>query len=67
MKGFPIQFNIYAENAGEAQEAQQAFISFINFHAQHGRAVTAKKLTAALNNWQSNPLVRSRIINYFKS
>ena len=66
LKGFPISFNIYAENETEAEEARRAIISFIGLHASQCRAVTAKKVTHALSNWDKNPIVRNHIINYFK-
>lgn len=66
LKGFPIQFNIYAESAEEAEEARMAIIAFIGYHASQCRAVTARKVAQALNNWDKNPIVRNRINEYFK-
>ena len=66
MQGYPITFNIYAENEQEADDARQAIVAFIGLHAQHGRAVTGKKVAAAVNGWDKNPIVKSQIINYFK-
>ena len=66
LKGFPLTFDIYAENEQEVQEARRAIIAFIGFHASQCRAVTAKKVAQALNNWQNNAIVRNRIIQYFK-
>ena len=66
MKGFPITFNIYAESKQEAEEARQSIIAFISEHAKHGRAVTGKKITQAVGNWDKNPIVKSQIINFFK-
>ena len=66
MKGFEIKFNIYAESEEEARRAEAAIKGFISQHAMNGRAVTADKVTNAINNWQANPLVRNSIINYFK-
>lgn len=66
LKGFPISFNIYAENETEVEEARKAIISFIGLHASQCRAVTARKVTQALSNWDKNPIVRNQIINYFK-
>jgi len=66
LKGFPLSFNIYAENEQEVQEARQAIVSFIGLHASQCRAVTAKKVADALRNWDRNPIVKNQIINYFK-
>ena len=66
LKGFPLSFNIYAESEEEVKEARQAIVSFIGVHASQCRAVTAKKVAAALRNWDKNPIVKNQIINYFK-
>lgn len=66
MKGYPITLNIYAENEKEAERARQALISFISQHAREGRAVTGNKIEQAVSKWESNPLVRNAIINFFK-
>lgn len=66
LKGYPIQFEIYAENEQEAEECRMAIIAFIGLHASQRRAVTAKKVAMALSSWDANPIVKSRIINYFK-
>jgi len=64
LKGFPITFNIYATDEAEAEEARRAFIGFINAHAAQGRAVTGRKIVAALSRWDKNPFVRNQIINF---
>ena len=66
LQGFPITFNIYAESAEEAEEARMALVSFIGQHAKQGRAVTGRKIAQAVSRWDSNPLVKSQIINFFK-
>lgn len=66
LQGFPLQFNIYAESEEEVKECRMAIIAFIGVHASQGRAVTAKKVAQAVANWDGNPLVKNRIINYFK-
>ena len=66
LKGYPLQFNIYAENEQEVEECRKAVIAFIGQHASQCRAVTARKVTQALSNWDKNLLVRNHIINYFK-
>ena len=65
LKGFPITFNIYAEDEKEAEEARMAIIAFIGQHAQQGRAVTARKVAQAIASWDQNTLVKSQIIKYF--
>ena len=66
LKGFPLTFNIYAENEEDVEECRKAIISFIGLHASQCRAVTAKKVAQAINNWDKNPIVRNQIINYFR-
>ena len=66
LKGFPLTFNIYAENEQEVEECRMAVIAFIGFHASQCRAVTAKKLAQAVSNWDKNSFVKNQIINYFK-
>ena len=48
LKGFPLSFNIYAENEQEVEECRQAIIGFIGFQASQCRAVTASKVMQAL-------------------
>ena len=67
MNGYEIKFNIYADSPEEVEAARMSIVSFINQHAQHGRAVTARKLTEAVSRWDKNPFVRSRIIEFFSS
>ena len=66
LHGFPLQFNIYAENEQEVEECRMAIIAFIGYHASQCRAITAKKVAKALSNWDKNLLIRNQIINYFK-
>ena len=66
LHGFPLTFNIYAENEKEVEECRMAIIAFIGLHASQCRAVTAKKVAQALSNWEKNPIVKNQIINYFK-
>ena len=66
LKGFPISFNIYAENEEEVEESRKAIVEFIGLNASQCRAVTAKKVAQAITNWEKFPLVRNQIINYFK-
>lgn len=66
LKGFPLSFNIYAESEDEVEECRVAICAFIGLHASQCRAVTAKKVTQAILDWDKNPIVKNRIINYFK-
>lgn len=66
LKGFTIQFQLYAHNEQEVDEARRKIINFIDQHARQGRAVTAEKVGNAIDNWEANPIVRNHIINYFK-
>ena len=66
LQGIPITFCVYAADEQEAQAARQAIVKFIGDHAQHGRAVTGRKIADALSRWDKNPIVRNHIINYFK-
>ena len=66
LKGFPLTFNIYAENEQEVEDCRMAIIAFIGLHASQCRAVTARKVAQAIANWDKNLLVKNNIINYFK-
>jgi hypothetical protein len=43
-----------------------AIVAFIGCHARQGRAVDADRLAKAISNWDNNPIVRNKIIDYFK-
>lgn len=62
MRGYPVQFNVYAETQEEADQASEAIKAFISDQARSGVAVTARKLTEAVRKWGGNFLVSS----YFK-
>ena len=64
--GFPITFAVYARNEQEVEELRMAIVAFIGFHARQGRAVDAARLAKAIANWDNNPIVRNKIIDYFK-
>lgn len=66
MKGYPITFNIYAENEQEAEQARNAIVRFITAHAQEGRAVSAKKIEQAVTAYQNNPFVKSQVNVFFR-
>ena len=65
MNGYPITFNIYANNEQEVEKLRFVITEFIRLHAEQGRAVTAAKVADALRNWNNNPIIKNRIINYF--
>ena len=66
LKGYPLHFNIYAENEQEVEDCRKAIVTFIGLHASQCRAVTAKKINEALANWDKNPIVKRKIIEYLK-
>ena len=66
LRGFPITFNVYARNEQEVEELRNVIVAFIGTHARQGRAVDAARLAKAIANWDNNPIVKSRIIEYFK-
>lgn len=59
MKGYSVQFNVYAETQEEADRASEAIKAFISTQAGKGVAVTANKLTEAVQRWKDNFLVTS--------
>lgn len=63
---YPISFEIYAHSPQEAEDARMAIIAFIGLHARQGRAVTGEKIAKAVANWDKNPIVRSKVIQYFE-
>lgn len=65
LQGFEIRFQIYADDEAEVEAARNAIVAFINQHAQHGRAVTARKITEAVSCWDKNPFVKNRIVEFF--
>ena len=65
MQGYEIKFNIYAESAEEATVARNAIVGFIDALAKQGRAVTGRKVAEAAAQWDKNPFVKSKIIEYF--
>ena len=65
-RGFPITFDIYARNEQEVENLRMAIVAFIGCHARQGRAVDAERLAKAISNWDNNPIVKNKIIDYFK-
>lgn len=66
MKGFEINFKVYADTQEEADAASRALQDFVNEHAAEGRVVTAQKLTECVLKWKDNLFVKNQIIKYFK-
>jgi len=62
MQGYEVRFYVYADSQEEADQAGRAVGSFVNDMARKGLAVTARKLTDAVQRWGSNVFVQ----NYFK-
>lgn len=62
MGGYEVRFNVYAESQAEADAASAAIKAFINAKARTGVAVTAAKLTQAVEKWKDNYFVNQ----YFK-
>ena len=62
----PITFKVWANSEEEAETLSRELGDFVNEQGQQGRKVTALKLTEALRKWQTNPLVKSAIINHFR-
>ena len=63
---FPISFEVYAYSEQEVEELRQAVIGFIAFHARQKRPVLAGRAAKAIREWDRNPFVKNRIIEYFK-
>ena len=66
MKGYNIQFQIYAENEQEAKEARDAIVRFISDLACCGRAVTGKKISEGLPKWKENLFIRKKVLDFFR-
>lgn len=67
MKGYKIQFELYANSEQEAESARKAIVTFIGELANCGRAVTGQKLSEALPKWKDNVLVRNKILDFFQN
>ena len=62
MGGYEIRFNVYANSQEEADRATEAIKAFINAKAAQGIAVTAERISSAVNRYKDNYFVTS----YFK-
>ena len=67
MRGYYLQFQIYAENEQEVADARTAIIKFISELAEIGVAVNAGKIATELPKWKDNSFVKNKIINFFKN
>ena len=57
MHGFEIRFNVYAESQAEADKATEAIKGFISAKARQGVAVTAAKISDAVERYKDNYFV----------
>ena len=62
MKGFEIRFNVYAETQEEADRATTSLRTFVDDKARAGIAVTADKITRAIERWKDSHILN----NYLK-
>lgn len=60
-------FKIVADSQREADELGKALGWFVDSVRRHGVNVTAKRASEAIRKWESNPLVKSRILSHFKN
>lgn len=60
-------FKIIADSQQEADELSKALGWFVDSVRRHGVNVTAKRASEAIRKWESNPLVKSRILSHFKN
>lgn len=66
IKVFPISFEVYAYDAQEVEDLRTAIVDFIGQHARCGRPVTAGKTAKAIREWDRNPIVRNKVIQYYQ-
>ena len=66
IKVFPISFEVYAYDEREVEDLRMAIVNFIGAHAQQGRPVLAGKAAQAIKEWDKNPFVKNRVIQYFQ-
>lgn len=67
MKVVNVEIPIYAETTEEAEMFRAAWVAFANELRNYGCLVTGEKLTKALPQWNSNILVKNRIVEHFKA
>ena len=66
IKVFPITFEVYAYDAQEVEELRKAIVDFIGYHAQRKLPILAGKAAEGIRNWDKNPFVKNRIIQFFQ-
>ena len=66
IKVFPVSFEVYAYDAQEVEDLRMAVVAFIAAHAKQRRPILAGKAARAIANWDKNPIVRNKVIDYFK-
>ena len=66
IKVFPITFEVYAYDAQEVEELRQAIVDFIAFHAERKLPILAGKAAKGIREWDKNPFVKNRIIQFFQ-
>lgn len=53
----PITFYVYADDEQQTRRLQEALYNFVKSRADKGVAVTAERLTAALERFGSSPII----------
>lgn len=66
IKVFPITFEVYAYDAQEVEELRKAIVDFIAFHAERKLPILAGKAAQGIREWDKNPFVKNRIIQFFQ-
>lgn len=66
IKVFPISFEVYAYDEREVEDLRRAIVDFIGYHAQRHLPILAGKAAQGIRAWDKNPLVKSKIIDYFR-
>ena len=62
MSGYELKFKVFADSQEEADAASDVLKAFVDENAKKGIAITASKISSALNRWKNNPIV----LGYFK-
>lgn len=59
MKAYQATIYVYAEDESEVKELEKRFFDFVNEKRNQGVAVSAKKMTAALEKFKNNYFVNN--------
>ena len=59
MKGYEIRFNVFANSSEEADKASAVIRAFVDQKAREGIAVTADKISRAVERWKDSFFVNS--------